>query len=40
MNSSVAALPVSALNSANEALTQRLPSALELKHQLPLSPFL
>ena len=40
MNSSVAALPVSALTSANEALTLRLPSALELKHQLPLSPFL
>jgi 3-deoxy-7-phosphoheptulonate synthase len=40
MNSATAALPVSNLNSANEALTQRLPSSLELKHQLPLSPFL
>ena len=40
MNSSIAALPVSALSCANEALTQRLPSSLELKHQLPLSPFL
>jgi 3-deoxy-7-phosphoheptulonate synthase len=35
MNSSIAALPVSALSSANEALTQRLPSSLELKHRLP-----
>ena len=40
MNSATAALPISALTSANEALTQRLPSSLELKHQLPLSPFL
>ena len=40
MNASVTALPVPALASANEALTQRLPSALELKQQLPLSPFL
>ena len=41
MNSSVAALPLSALNSAltsaNEALTQRLPSSLQLKQQLPLT---
>ena len=40
MNSATAALPVSALTSANEALTQRLPSALDLKLKLPLSPFL
>ncbi|WP_010173697.1 3-deoxy-7-phosphoheptulonate synthase [Pseudomonas sp. PAMC 25886] len=40
MNSSIAALPVSTLSCANETLTQRLPSSLELKHQLPLSPFL
>ena len=40
MNSATAALPVANLSSANEALTQRLPSSLELKHQLPLSPFL
>ncbi len=40
MNSATAALPVTALTCANEALSQRLPSALELKHQLPLSPFL
>jgi len=37
MNSSVSALPLSTLNSANEALTQRLPSSLQLKQQLPLS---
>ncbi|MBA1376236.1 3-deoxy-7-phosphoheptulonate synthase [Pseudomonas brassicacearum] len=36
MNSSVSALPLSTLNPANEALTLRLPSALQLKHQLPL----
>ena len=40
MNYATAALPVTNLSSANEALTQRLPSSLELKHQLPLSPFL
>lgn len=37
MNSSVSALPLSAQVSANETLTQRLPSSLELKQQLPLS---
>ncbi|MEN2396532.1 3-deoxy-7-phosphoheptulonate synthase [Pseudomonas halotolerans] len=37
MNSSVSALPLSTLNSANEALTLRLPSSLQLKQQLPLS---
>jgi 3-deoxy-7-phosphoheptulonate synthase len=36
MNSSVSALPLSTLNPANEALTLRLPSALQLKQQLPL----
>ncbi|MBC3269008.1 3-deoxy-7-phosphoheptulonate synthase [Pseudomonas sp. SWRI81] len=37
MNSSVSALPLSSLNCANEALTVRLPSSLQLKQQLPLS---
>ena len=37
MNSSVSALPLTTLNSANEALTLRLPSSLQLKQQLPLS---
>ncbi|WP_434577371.1 3-deoxy-7-phosphoheptulonate synthase [Pseudomonas sp. Z5-35] len=37
MNSSIAALPLSTLNPANEALTLRLPTSLQLKHQLPLS---
>ncbi len=37
MNSSVSALPLSTLDSANETLTLRLPSALQLKQQLPLS---
>ncbi|VVN66606.1 3-deoxy-7-phosphoheptulonate synthase [Pseudomonas fluorescens] len=37
MNSSVSALPLSTLPSANEALTLRLPSSLALKQQLPLS---
>ncbi|TWC18486.1 MULTISPECIES: 3-deoxy-7-phosphoheptulonate synthase [unclassified Pseudomonas] len=37
MNSSVSALPLSTLNPANEALTLRLPSSLQLKHQVPLS---
>jgi len=37
MNSSVSALPLSTLDSANEALTLRLPSSLQLKQQLPLS---
>ncbi|WP_347900877.1 3-deoxy-7-phosphoheptulonate synthase [Pseudomonas purpurea] len=37
MNSSVSALPLSTLSPANEALTLRLPSALELKHQIPLN---
>jgi 3-deoxy-7-phosphoheptulonate synthase len=37
MNSSVSALPLSTLNPANEALTQRLPSSLQLKQQLPLT---
>lgn len=37
MNSSVSALPLSTLNPANEALTLRLPSSLQLKQRLPLS---
>lgn len=37
MNSSISALPLSTLSPANEALTQRLPSSLQLKHQLPLT---
>ncbi|MCF4996391.1 3-deoxy-7-phosphoheptulonate synthase [Pseudomonas syringae] len=37
MNSSVSVLPLSSLNPANETLTLRLPSALQLKQQLPLS---
>ncbi|MHC8320243.1 3-deoxy-7-phosphoheptulonate synthase [Pseudomonas sp. GB2N2] len=37
MNSSVSALPLSTLSPANEALTRRLPSSLQLKQQLPLS---
>jgi 3-deoxy-7-phosphoheptulonate synthase len=37
MNSSVSALPLSTLDSANEALTLRLPSSLQLKQQLPLT---
>ncbi|KGU82706.1 3-deoxy-7-phosphoheptulonate synthase [Pseudomonas mediterranea] len=37
MNSSVSALPLSTLTPANEALSLRLPSSLQLKHQLPLS---
>ena len=37
MNSSICALPLTTLNSANEALTQRLPSSLQLKQQLPLT---
>ncbi|WP_338495848.1 3-deoxy-7-phosphoheptulonate synthase [Pseudomonas sp. WP18] len=37
MNLSVSALPLSTLNPANEALTLRLPSSLQLKHQLPLT---
>ncbi|EJN32845.1 3-deoxy-7-phosphoheptulonate synthase [Pseudomonas sp. GM80] len=37
MNSSVSALPLSTLDCANEALTLRLPSSLQLKQQLPLS---
>lgn len=37
MNSSVCALPLSTLSPANEALTLRLPSASQLKQQLPLS---
>ncbi|MFW9078564.1 3-deoxy-7-phosphoheptulonate synthase [Pseudomonas sp. P2757] len=37
MNSSISALPLSTLTSANEALTVRLPSSLQLKQQLPLS---
>jgi 3-deoxy-7-phosphoheptulonate synthase len=37
MNSSVSALPLSTLTPANEALTLRLPSALQLKQQLPLA---
>lgn len=37
MNSSASALPLSTLNPANEALTLRLPSSLQLKQQLPLA---
>jgi 3-deoxy-7-phosphoheptulonate synthase len=37
MNSSVSALPLSTLSPANEALTLRLPSSLQLKQQLPLT---
>lgn len=37
MNSSVSALSLSAQASANEPLSQRLPSSLELKQHLPLS---
>jgi 3-deoxy-7-phosphoheptulonate synthase len=37
MNSSVSALPLSILSPANEALTVRLPSSLQLKQQLPLT---
>ena len=37
MNSSICALPLTTLNSANEALTKRLPSSLQLKQQLPLT---
>ncbi|QAX85293.1 3-deoxy-7-phosphoheptulonate synthase [Pseudomonas sp. DTU12.3] len=37
MNSSVSALPLSTLDSANETLTLRLPSSLQLKQQLPLT---
>lgn len=37
MNSSVSAMPLSTLSPANEALTLRLPSSLQLKQQLPLS---
>lgn len=37
MNSSASALPLSTLLPANEALTLRLPSSLQLKQQLPLS---
>ncbi|KAE9643033.1 3-deoxy-7-phosphoheptulonate synthase [Pseudomonas sp. PB106] len=37
MNSSVSALPLSNLDCANEALTLRLPSSLQLKQQLPLT---
>ena len=37
MNSSVSALPLSTLSPANEALTVRLPTSLQLKQQLPLS---
>src|SRR5471032_1794057 len=37
MNSSASALPLSTLSPANEALTLRLPSSLQLKQQLPLS---
>ncbi|WP_256809903.1 3-deoxy-7-phosphoheptulonate synthase [Pseudomonas siliginis] len=37
MNSSVSALPLSTIDSANEALTLRLSSSLQLKQQLPLS---
>ncbi|WP_085632711.1 3-deoxy-7-phosphoheptulonate synthase [Pseudomonas sp. R16(2017)] len=36
MNSSVSALPLSTLDSANESLTLRLPTSLQLKQQLPL----
>ncbi|WP_416769673.1 3-deoxy-7-phosphoheptulonate synthase [Pseudomonas sp. RHF3.3-3] len=37
MNSSLCALPLSTLSSANEPLTQRLPTALQLKQHLPLN---
>ncbi|WP_017904504.1 3-deoxy-7-phosphoheptulonate synthase [Pseudomonas asplenii] len=37
MNSSLSALPLSTLSSANEPLTQRLPTALQLKQHLPLT---
>jgi 3-deoxy-7-phosphoheptulonate synthase len=37
MNSSVSALPLSTLSPANEALTLRLPSSLQLKQQLSLT---
>jgi 3-deoxy-7-phosphoheptulonate synthase len=37
MNSSVSALPLPTLSPANEALTLRLPSSLQLKQQLPLT---
>ncbi|WP_457967434.1 3-deoxy-7-phosphoheptulonate synthase [Pseudomonas sp. R4-84] len=40
MNSSVFALPLSTLSPANETLTLRLPSALQLKQQLPLDSVL
>ncbi|WP_434648029.1 3-deoxy-7-phosphoheptulonate synthase [Pseudomonas sp. D1-2] len=40
MNSSVSALPLSTLSPANETLTLRLPSALQLKQQLPLDSVL
>ncbi|MBV4473420.1 MULTISPECIES: 3-deoxy-7-phosphoheptulonate synthase [Pseudomonas] len=40
MNSSVSALPLSTISPANEALTLRLPSSLQLKQQLPLSHLL
>ena len=40
MNSSISALPLSSLDCANEALTVRLPSSLQLKQQLPLTPAL
>ncbi|MHC8305725.1 3-deoxy-7-phosphoheptulonate synthase [Pseudomonas sp. PB3P13] len=36
MNSSVSALPLPTLSPANEALTVRLPTSLQLKQQLPL----
>lgn len=37
MNSSVSALPLTTRDCANEALTLRLPSSLQLKQQLPLT---
>ncbi|VVN09236.1 Phospho-2-dehydro-3-deoxyheptonate aldolase, Tyr-sensitive [Pseudomonas fluorescens] len=37
MNSSVSALPLSTLSPANEVLTVRLPTSLQLKQQLPLN---
>ncbi|WP_095143321.1 MULTISPECIES: 3-deoxy-7-phosphoheptulonate synthase [unclassified Pseudomonas] len=37
MNASLSALPLSTLSPANETLTQRLPSSLQLKQQLPLN---
>ncbi|AMB86508.1 phospho-2-dehydro-3-deoxyheptonate aldolase [Pseudomonas agarici] len=40
MNASLPALPLSTLSSANESLTQRLPSALQLKQHLPLNALL